>query len=59
MAPTESRWEMQTADSEEEGQEETVTMALSPGRALTPVSLRYLREININSPSAVSISDWL
>ena len=50
MAPTKSRWEMQTADSEKEGQEETVTKALSPGQALTRVSLRCLRKSTSTVP---------
>lgn len=58
-APTKSWWEMQIPDSEEEGGEQMVTTALSPRQALAPVSFRYLRQISINSLSAVSLSDWL
>lgn len=50
---------MQIPDSEEEGGEQMVTTALSPRQALAPVSFRYLRQISINSLSAVSLSDWL
>lgn len=59
MAPTESWWEMQIPDSEEEGQEQMVASALGPGQALAPVSFGHLRQISISSLSAGSLSDWL